>query len=162
MNEETGEMVVIKKKQISDILTLNHEYLGNAIGISAQGIQSMRKEILVDSIHSLVVKNKNFGKALGFPFKVAGGGLGLLGGLLILASKDTKTDIRGNEETEYDPGQFIGGGLAVGVGISLFYLGNKMGDRKVEKEKTTYYLHKWSVKIVDRKNVGRYREAIEK
>ena len=162
IDEEKREMVVLKKKQISDILTLDHEYLGDAIRLWPSGIRTQRKVIPIDSVHSLIVNNGNFGNALGFPLKVAGSGLALLGSLVMLSSKETETDAFDNEQNDANLGQLIGGGVLVGLGVGAFYLGSKAGDRKIEKEKSTYYLHQWETIVTDRKNIKRYKSELKK
>jgi len=161
INESESELVVMHKRNISDILTLDHEYLGDAKGISKQGLMTQRKNVSLDSVHSLVAKHGNIGAKLGFPLKVIGSGLALVGGLVIWSSKESSEDAFA-EEDETNLGRFVGGGALLGIGAGLFHLGNKAGDRAIENDKTTYYLHQWKTIITDRKNIQRYKDALEK
>lgn len=165
INEKTEEIVVLSKREIRDILTIDHRYLGRAERITSTGVEASFQHYAIDSIHSIVVKHGNFGAKLGLPFKVVGVGLAAIGGLMMKAgTEQQKNDNQGINppEDSGNTGLFIGGLLTVGSGLGSFLLGQSMGNRPIEKEKTTYYFHQWKVKIVDRKNVGRYKSSLKK
>ncbi len=162
IDEPQGKMVVLSKREIRDILTLDHRYLGRADKVTSTGLIASFQYFPIDSIHSIVVKHGNLGEKLGVPFKILGIGLAAVGGLMIKAGADQPADDQSvNDESTGNTGLFVGGVLALGAGFGSFMLGKGLGDRPIEKEKTTYYFHQWTVKIIERKNVRRYKSSLK-
>lgn len=143
------------------MLTLDFKYSGEAQLITEDGVYGDYHKYPLDSIHSLVVKHGNFKAKLGFPFKALGVGFGALGGLLIWSASSIDDPNATDDESSDALSRLVLGIGTVGLGTGFFILGKKIGDRPVEKEKTTYYLDQWDVRIVEKSRVDIYRRAVK-
>lgn len=163
INESTGETVKLKKKNIRDVLTTEHQYLGRTDKIDLTGLWASGSFVPIENLHSLEVRHGKFAETLARPIKWMGIGVSGLGALMITASLGKENSATG--ETEYPEnagGLFLGGLMVAVTGVTLVAVSNSMTSRPIEKAETVYYLHQWTVRIVKSSQVSRFRQAAKK